>query len=945
MSTLPYTLVNTTASTSLSGTTITTTSTYGLSEGSLTSLLPSSSGAYVTGTIPAYTQGGTASTSQGIGLCTGSTISTLSYYWLSTGLNLTTPSVGSGVFYVTPSGAVLVSGLDVSSSYTFSVTYDGSFVNYYANSVLYASVRASLLATTTYAGYWFTTKSGTGHQFLNSVWGSSIVGPTGSTGPTGATGWTGPMGTALNTGATGATGPAGAIITPPYTSQNLVSTSSATGLTITSGGVSTAYLSSLMPFTIGATISGTMNLSSALVGEGYDLALQYLGFRTDNTFNNPIYGVSTGVRRNGPDNEYHTIVYANGFLVDFISVSAPTYWSVSYDGVCMNYSANGVLRYSFPVTATTLYAVAAVTTQSLLPLTNLTWTSYPARLGPTGPTGVTGWTGPMGTALNTGATGATGWTGLTGPQGPQGFTGPLLLPAYSLEPDYYGGASVTIVTTNPSGLTFTIPQGSESPVKVYAGGFASYLGATPAYIQFTTNGVAAACYGGIDLNLRPGYEVPPGNVSGQYGIYLSTTTTSLYIYAAGVSVQTLQITWVPNVTTFYVLYDGVNVYYYVAGVLRYQVVAGAATTLGAFGVVVSNKSYQPGTSITATWGTQTIGPTGQAGPTGVTGYTGPMGIAVNTGATGATGATGRTGWTGPTGYGPTGLTGPAGLTGWTGPTGWTGLTGPTGVTGCTGWTGPMGTALNTGATGPTGTTGWTGPRGLQGIQGIQGIQGNDGGNGNDGAAGPAGPLGQTGFTGPQGPIGDRGIGITGVTGLTGPTGLTGATGRGATGCTGATGPQGIPGSAANTGATGPPGMNGYVGARGPQGPAGPQGLQGIAGSSTNTGATGPTGKGFYGTTYLLSNGTQQPVVLNTMVRVITTIPLVTSGWLVSLPTPVSIGDFAYIEQITNNASTSVIYTTPAFGSLSVSGNAQISFVWSNTWMYSVYKATAFSNIN
>ena len=140
-------------------------------------------------------------------------------------------------------------------------------------------------------------------------------------------------------------------------------------------------------------------------------------------------------------------------------------------------------------------------------------------------------------------------------------------------------------------------------------------------------------------------------------------------------------------------------------------------------------------------------------------------------------------------------------------------------------------------------------------------------------------------------------------------------------------------------------MNGYVGARGPQGPAGPQGLQGIAGSSTNTGATGPTGKGFYGTTYLLSNGTQQPVVLNTMVRVITTIPLVTSGWLVSLPTPVSIGDFAYIEQITNNASTSVIYTTPAFGSLSVSGNAQISFVWSNTWMYSVYKATAFSNIN
>jgi hypothetical protein len=71
----------------------------------------------------------------------------------------------------------------------------------------------------------------------------------------------------------------------------------------------------------------------------------------------------------------------------------------------------------------------------------------------------------------------------------------------------------------------------------------------------------------------------------------------------------------------------------------------------------------------------------------------------------------------------------------------------------------------------------------------------------------------------------------------------------------------------------------------------------------------------------------------------------TSGWFVSLPTTTTNGDFVYIEQVMNNASSSVVYTTPLGSTKTVYGNAQVSFVWSNLWFYSVYTASSFSNIS
>lgn len=112
-------------------------------------------------------------------------------------------------------------------------------------------------------------------------------------------------------------------------------------------------------------------------------------------------------------------------------------------------------------------------------------------------------------------------------------------------------------------------------------------------------------------------------------------------------------------------------------------------------------------SVTMTWGTGQIGPSGAAGAAGSTGPTGAQGPTGAAGATGSVGATGPTGSNGSVGAtGPTGPTG-AGTTGATGPTGPSGTNGSAGATGATGPTG-AGTTGATGATGPTGATGATG---------------------------------------------------------------------------------------------------------------------------------------------------------------------------------------------------------------------------------------------
>jgi hypothetical protein len=124
-------------------------------------------------------------------------------------------------------------------------------------------------------------------------------------------------------------------------------------------------------------------------------------------------------------------------------------------------------------------------------------------------------------------------------------------------------------------------------------------------------------------------------------------------------------------------------------------------------------------------------------------------------------------------------------------------------------------------------------------------------------------------------------------------------------------------------------------------------VQGVPGSAVNTGATGATGARQIANTYLVPNdGLAQTVPLNSGSRIITTTTGTGTFWYVNLPAASSTGDFVFVEQVTNNASNYVTYATQAANTFSVSGNAQISFVWSNTtWLYSVYSASLFSNID
>jgi collagen type VII alpha len=907
---LPYTASNATVVASASGGGYTITSTTLAAIAGISSVITPQTGAFIQATVPAG-----VSNQVTVGFSSSSTIDSSLYRWAVFGPN-GTPS--NKVYVYDP---MLAGGrTDVSSTVTssatnvFSLSYDGTRFNYYANGALIYSTVASL--TSMYAQVSINPNTSTYQSVTNAVWGTpQISSPTGMTGPTGLTGWTGYTGPTGLTGAKGATGATGSVMTPPF-SKDFYATVASTPTGLTVSGLYEVFMGncfSLLPTSIGY-VSANLGVYSG-VGMGYG---------PDSPYRKLQYGFLTDLGGFGQLNYYFIDNGGDGIYGGEYSLSDT--FAMYFEGTAYKYFLNGSLVYTAVGTIpaiTPLYAIATAGLKAGVntgPVTNFIWQSQVQ--GPRGNQGIQGVPGP------------------DGPIGPQGYTGSILIPAYSVEPNTGGGASVTTPGSTPNGITFAIPIGG------YAGGFTSPLGSSPAFIQFTCLTPTLPTEAGLDFNVQPGYvSARTGNA---YGLSVASGGTSVNVYAQNAIVSTITLT-VTTSTLFYVLSDSINVFYYINGALRYQVpVTGTIGTFASYGLM-SNTSGSGTQTMLTNWGVQTIGPTGQRGPTGYTGLTGlqgAMGTALNTGATGWTGSTGMTGPQGLIGNdGPRGYSGFTGATGTTGPIGSTGPTGYTGWTGATGYTGPMGTALNTGATGWTGRTGTTGATGLTGATGAKGDKGDPGGNGEGGPQGIKGDTGWTGLTGPKGTTGDQGWrGDTGPD-YTGPTGYTGKTGwTGVTGWTGPKGEQGIPGEATNTGATGPPGTIGYVGARGPAGPPGPVGPAGPKGDATNTGATGATGNGFFTSLYVLTNGQQQLVPLNRSVRVMPG-NVQTSGWFVSLPTTTTPGDFVYVEQVMNNASTSVVYTTPLGSTKTVYGNAQISFVWSNLWFYSVYASSSFSNIN
>jgi len=902
---LPYTASNATVVASASGGGYTITSTSLVGNGGMSSVITPQTGAFIQATVPA---GVTNQVSIGFG--NANTIYNGVYEWQVFGPNGGSPYVNK-VYVNAPGVYVNVSStVTYSATNVLSVSYDGTRFNYYANGALVYSVLGSL--TSMYAEVVINPNTSTYQSVTNAVWGTSqfnsptgMTGPTGLTGPTGRTGMTGPM---------GSTGPTGSVWMPAYNTTGSLSVSSTpSGLRITGTSPGAfATLTSPLPNSIGYVSATLGNFCLMGISDGGNI--------------NNFYGFQTGGSGISIDTGAYKILAVSAWT-EYNYYPSDTF-GVYYDGTTFSFYQNGVLVASLVVPGQgNLQATAAVTgnigATNWGSVTNFSWQSQVP-----GPIGVTG------------AQGYSGFTGATGPLGP---TGSLLIPAFTLEPGYNGGSGVTTPTTLANGNKFSLQYGGQQ------GGFASLLGASPAYIQFTCAAPTLPTEGGIDMNIQPGYVA--ARTGNAYGLATASSGTAVTVLASNTVVSTITMT-VTATTLFYVYTDGVNVFYYINGTIRYQTpITGTIGTLGSYGLM-TDMSGSGTQSMLATWNRVVMGPTGQIGPTGLTGWTGLqglMGTALNTGCTGSTGSTGMTGPQGVQGnVGAQGYTGWTGFTGSTGPTGPTGPTGYTGWTGVTGWTGPMGTALNTGATGWTGRTGSTGSTGFTGPKGDTGAKGDpgaDGNNGEGGAVGPKGDTGWTGLTGPRGTTGDQGWrGDTGPD-YTGPTGYTGKTGwTGQTGWTGATGPQGIPGTAVNTGATGPPGTHGYVGARGPAGPPGPIGPMGPNGDATNTGATGATGNGFFTSLYVLTNGQQQLVPLNRSVRVMPG-NIQTSGWFVSLPTTTTNGDFVYVEQVMNNASSSVVYTTPLGSTKTVYGNAQVSFVWSNLWFYSVYTASSFSNIS
>ena len=235
-----------------------------------------------------------------------------------------------------------------------------------------------------------------------------------------------------------------------------------------------------------------------------------------------------------------------------------------------------------------------------------------------GPPGATGPTGPIGFIGNTGP------TGVTGVQGPPTFTwnvqNATLLSQTSIRSLGPGGSSSWVVGANS--------------VEGYTRGV---------YLTFTcgSNFRCGFVENVIQTDTTYGFSrESPGNIF----IRESGTPTTTGIAAAS---QTMSI-----------LYDGMNVIYYISG----QEVKRTARSISGplyLSVIFNNSLAQETLQNIHFSPMSEIGNTGPTGITGVTGPTGPSGSTGPTGPLGSTGSTGPSGSTGPTG--PIGVSGATGV--------------------------------------------------------------------------------------------------------------------------------------------------------------------------------------------------------------------------------------------------------------------------------------------
>ena len=125
------------------------------------------------------------------------------------------------------------------------------------------------------------------------------------------------------------------------------------------------------------------------------------------------------------------------------------------------------------------------------------------------------------------------------------------------------------------------------------------------------------------MNIQPGYVA--ARTGNAYGLATASSGTAVTVLASNTVVSTITMT-VTATTLFYVYTDGVNVFYYINGTMRYQTpITGTIGTLGSYGLM-TDMSGSGTQSMLATWNRVVMGPTGQIGPTGLTGWTGLQGL-------------------------------------------------------------------------------------------------------------------------------------------------------------------------------------------------------------------------------------------------------------------------------------------------------------------------------
>ena len=319
----------------------------------------------------------------------------------------------------------------------FGITYDGTAVSFYKNSVL---LNRSVYSLTTIYSQIVIYSLGT--SSVNScIWGSSIKGPNGPTGASGVIGPTGASGVTGPTGASGISGPIGGWT--PVLYGNITRTNTTF---ITSNGTGYALSTERYP---SVYMSGLFN---GLAGNYGGFGLTNLS--TSSTLSQMTYGwFSVGTNAQP----------AEGGISQGTSVTAAgdDVFSLTYDGVTVRYYKNGVIQRSVNVTTaqTAYYAFIAPNGNSQLTQVNKLIFAPFGQTGSTGAAGVTGPAGPTGVTGPAGATGSAGATGLIGITGPGSTAASYMLVTNTTTASAYtySGLTHAIPGTGPTGAQTSLP--------------------------------------------------------------------------------------------------------------------------------------------------------------------------------------------------------------------------------------------------------------------------------------------------------------------------------------------------------------------------------------------------------------------------------------------------------------------------------------------------------